>query len=75
MSINLNGTNEIISVKLDDGSFANQNAGKTSHKGIEFGINATPVKDISFRFSGAYSKHEFVDFVEKGTNIQWQRNE
>lgn len=62
----LKGTNEIVSVKLDDGSFANQNAGKTIHRGIEFGVNATPVKDISFRFSGAYSKHEFVDYVEKG---------
>ncbi len=64
----LTGTNEIISVKLDDGSFANQNAGKTSHKGIEAGLNATPAKDISFRFSGSYSKHKFVEFVEKGIN-------
>ena len=29
----LEGNNEIISVKLDDGTFANRNAGKTSHKG------------------------------------------
>jgi iron complex outermembrane receptor protein len=64
----LNGTNEIVSVKLDDGSFASQNAGKTSHSGIEAGIHATPVKDISFRFSGAYSKHKFVEFVEKGVS-------
>ena len=63
----LDGTNEIVSVKQDDGSFANQNAGKTSHKGIEFGITATPLKDLSFRFSGAYSEHRYVDFVEKGT--------
>ena len=62
------GTNEIISVRLDDGSFANQNAGKTSHKGIEASLNATPAKDIYFRFSGAYIKHEFVEFVEKGTD-------
>ena len=64
----LRGTNEIISVKQDDGSFANQNAGETMHKGIEFGINSNPVKSISFRLSGAYSKHEFVDFIEKGSN-------
>jgi outer membrane receptor protein involved in Fe transport len=36
------------------------------HRGIEAGVNATPVKDLSLRFSGAYSKHEFVDYVEKG---------
>ncbi|MFY7840464.1 MAG: TonB-dependent receptor [Lacibacter sp.] len=65
---NLIGTNEIISVKLDDGSFANQNAGKTQHRGVELGINANPVKDVTLRFSGAYSKHEFVSFVEKGVS-------
>ena len=64
----LKGTNEIVSVKLDDGSFANQNAGETSHKGVELGLMATPIKDISFRFSGAYSEHRFVEFVEKGAN-------
>jgi iron complex outermembrane receptor protein len=63
---NLKGTNEIVSVKLDDGSFANQNAGETSHKGIEFGLMATPSKEISFRVSGAYSEHHFVEFIEKG---------
>lgn len=64
----LEGTNEIISVKLDDGSYANQNAGRTLHRGIEFGLNAHPIKVISFRVSGAYSKHEFTDYIEKGTN-------
>jgi outer membrane receptor protein involved in Fe transport len=64
----LDGAHEIISVRLDDGSTENRNAGKTSHKGIEFGLNAAPVKNISIRFSGAYSQHRFVDFVEKGNN-------
>ncbi|MFL5811764.1 MAG: TonB-dependent receptor [Flavisolibacter sp.] len=64
----LEGTNEIVSVKLDDGSFINQNSGKTLHRGIEFGVNASPLKDLSFRFTGAYSKHEFVEYIEKGSN-------
>jgi len=64
----LKGTNEIISVKLDDGSTENRNAGKTSHKGIEFGLNAAPLKDLTIRFSGAYSIHKFIDYVEKGSN-------
>ena len=63
----LKGTNEIISVKLDDGSFANQNAGETLHRGIELGVNAKPMKEISVRLSGAYSKHEFVNYAEKGS--------
>jgi outer membrane receptor protein involved in Fe transport len=62
----LRGTNEIISVKNDDGSFSNQNAGNTSHKGVEFGLNALPLKNITFRFSGAYSQHKFSSYVEKG---------
>lgn len=62
----LKGNNEVVSVKLDDGSTENRNAGKTSHKGIELGINATPVKDVTFRLSGAYSLHEFINFNEKG---------
>ncbi len=64
----LDGTNEIISVRLDDGSTENRNTGKTSHKGIELGMNATPMKDINIRFSGAYSEHRFTEFIEKGNN-------
>jgi iron complex outermembrane recepter protein len=67
------GTNEIISVRLDDGSFANQNAGKTSHKGIELGVNATLLKDLTFRLSGAYSQHRFLNYTEKG--IDYNGNE
>jgi iron complex outermembrane recepter protein len=62
----LDGTNEIVSVRLDDGTFANRNTGKTSHKGFEFSVNTTPIKSVSFRFSGAYSKHKFIKYVEKG---------
>jgi iron complex outermembrane recepter protein len=64
------GTNEIVSMKLDDGSFANVNAGETLHKGIELGINATPIKQVSFRFSGAYSRHRYVEYREKGENYE-----
>jgi iron complex outermembrane recepter protein len=62
----LNSTNEIVSTKLDDGSFANRNAGKTMHQGIELGMNATPLKEVTVRWSGAYSKHKFVEYSEKG---------
>lgn len=67
------GTNEIVSVKLDDGSFANQNAGKTLHRGVELGISTTIIPSLSFRISGAYSKHEFVEYNEKG--ISYNGNE
>ncbi len=69
----LNGTDEIISVRLNDGSTENQNAGKTKHEGIEFGLNAAPVKAVQFRFSGAFSKHEFVEHSEKGVQMNGNR--
>lgn len=64
----LNGTDEIISVRLEDGSTENRNAGKTSHRGIELGLKATPVKSVDLRFSAAYSEHHFVEFIEKGVS-------
>ncbi len=69
----LEGTNEIISVKLEDGSYENRNAGKTSHKGIELGIQGTPYKDLTIRFSGAYSEHRFIRYEEKG--VSYNNNE
>ncbi|MGV3529507.1 MAG: TonB-dependent receptor [Flavisolibacter sp.] len=64
----LQGTNEIVNVKQDDGSFANENAGKTLHRGVEWGLKSTPFQSLSLRVSGAYSEHSFVDFVEKGVS-------
>jgi iron complex outermembrane receptor protein len=64
----LYGSNEIISVRLEDGSTENRNTGETSHKGIEMGIRANPWKEVDFRFSAAYSEHRFSRFIEKGTN-------
>jgi iron complex outermembrane receptor protein len=69
----LNGTNEIISLKNADGSTENQNAGKTKHTGIEYGITYKPVASLSLRFSAANSKHTFIDYVEKG--IAYNKNE
>ncbi|WP_276483368.1 TonB-dependent receptor [Paraflavitalea pollutisoli] len=62
----LDGTNEVVSVRLDDGSTENRNAGKTVHMGIEMGVNANPIPELSLRFSGAFSRHEFDEFNEKG---------
>lgn len=69
----LEGKNAIISVKYDDGTFGNANAGKTRHQGIEGGLNITPAKALQFRFSGAYSKHIFVDYLERG--VKFNNNE
>lgn len=62
----LEGTNEIVSVRLADGTYQNQNAGKTSHKGIEANFKYAPTEDIAIRFSGTYAEHKYIDYIEQG---------
>lgn len=61
----LQGTNEIISIRFDDGSSGNANAGKTKHQGIEYGLTLRPNKEWMLRFSGANSTHRFVNYADK----------
>lgn len=65
----LDGTDEIISVRLDDGSFQNQNAGKTRHRGLEYTLTYAPVPDFTLRVSGTYVVHRFVEYVERGSTF------
>ena len=64
----MKGTNEIISVLSDDGTSKNENAGITRHIGFEYGLNYRPSAELKLRFSGANSRHIFIEFVEKGLN-------
>lgn len=64
----LNGKNEIISVRLDDGSRENRNAGETKHRGIEYGLNWQIIKGLTWRISGTNATHQFVDYVENGSD-------
>ncbi|MDH5399719.1 MAG: TonB-dependent receptor, partial [Cyclobacteriaceae bacterium] len=64
----LHGVNEIISVKLDDGTVENRNAGETMHRGIEYGLVLKPLDVASFRFSGTNAKHTFINYVESGAD-------
>jgi outer membrane receptor protein involved in Fe transport len=65
----LEGNNTIISVRFDDGTFGNANAGKTLSQGIELGMTAYPFRSLQIRFSGAYSKHEFLEYIERGVKL------
>jgi outer membrane receptor protein involved in Fe transport len=65
----MDGTNEIISVRQDDGTFQNQNAGKTRHQGIEYGITYRPDQQWVFRLSATNAKHTFTQYVEKGSDV------
>jgi len=64
----MNGTNEIISVRLPDNTSQSQNAGSTRHIGLEYGISYRPVPDLYFRLSGTNAKHSFIDYVASGVN-------
>lgn len=65
----LDGKNEIVSVRLIDGSYENQNAGFTNHKGIEWNIKYAPEQEINFRVGGTVSKHKYVDYVQQGKSF------
>ena len=69
----LKGSNEIISVRLDDGTYQNQNAGKTSHRGIEYGVTWKPSSQWNLRISASNAVHRFVQDIEKG--IDYSGNE
>ncbi|WP_245952804.1 TonB-dependent receptor [Chitinophaga skermanii] len=62
----MNGTNEIVSVRLADGSYENRNAGKTTHTGIEWNLRYEPIRSILLRVSGTYAEHKFLAYQEQG---------
>jgi outer membrane receptor protein involved in Fe transport len=65
----LDGSNEIVSVRQTDGTNVNQNSGKTTHKGLEYGLNLKPNDQIAFRLSGTFAKHQFVEYVVRGISF------
>ncbi|MDR3712262.1 MAG: TonB-dependent receptor [Puia sp.] len=64
----MNGTNEIINVKLPSGISQSQNAGRTRHKGLEYGLTCRPAKDWLIRVSASNAKHEFVNYISSGVD-------
>lgn len=65
----MNGSNEIISVRQDDGTSQNQNAGKTKHRGVEYGITYRPDRQWMIRLSGTNARHTFTRYAEKGVDV------
>jgi iron complex outermembrane recepter protein len=64
----LRGKNEIITVRLDDGTRENRNAGETEHTGLEMGVNFHPISSLQLRLSGSRASHKFIDFEEDGND-------
>ncbi len=71
----LDGSNEIVNMLLDDGTRENRNAGKTRHQGIEYGIRYSPISSLIFRLSGSYAHHQYVEFVDQDKNYDGKQME
>lgn len=65
----MDGFNEIISVLQDNGSTMRQNAGETTHQGVEYGLNLFPHPDFKLRLSGTNALHKFIEFNESGNDF------
>jgi len=64
----LDGSNEIVNVRLEDGTYQNQNAGITRHKGVEVNVKYAPCKDLSIRAGGTYAQHIYKNYELSGKN-------
>lgn len=61
----LNGNNEIVSVRLPDGTYQNQNAGQTTHAGLEANFRYNFAEGLSVRAGGTYAKHKYKEYVQQ----------
>ncbi|WP_456377403.1 TonB-dependent receptor domain-containing protein [Lutibacter sp.] len=64
----LRGKDEVVSVSVLEGDVSiseNRNVGETEHLGFEYLFKVKLREDVSLRFSGSYSKHNYIDFVTK----------
>ena len=59
----MNGRNELLNVRLPDNSYDYQSAGKTLHRGVEFGLTYKPTKEFFFRFGGTTAMHRYEEFT------------
>jgi outer membrane receptor protein involved in Fe transport len=59
----MNGTNELLNIRRPDNSTDYQSAGKTLHRGIEFGLTYRSDKQLFVRFGGTTAIHRFVEFT------------
>ncbi|WP_317044109.1 TonB-dependent receptor [Hymenobacter gelipurpurascens] len=58
----LDGRNELLNIRQPDNSTDYQSAGKTLHRGIEYGLTYKPTAELLFRFGGTNAVHRFEEF-------------
>jgi outer membrane receptor protein involved in Fe transport len=65
----LDGTNEIVNVRLPDGTYQNQNAGITQHQGIETNIKYAPCDGVTIRLGGTVARHIYKTYLLRGKDF------
>lgn len=58
----MDGDDEIVTVRLPDGSRVDRNAGQTRHEGVEYAVTLQPSRIVSLRLGGTNARHEYVEF-------------
>lgn len=71
----LDGFDRLISLRSDDGSFIQKNAGKTRSVGTELGIKYSISDNLHINYNGSYATHKYISFFENNidysnTNMQ-----
>lgn len=59
----MNGENELLSIRQPDNSTDYQSAGKTLHRGIEYGITYKPNAEWFIRFGATNAIHRYEQFT------------
>lgn len=65
----LDGKNEIVSVRQPDGVNLNQNTGQTKHYGIEYQVKYHINPLLQINFNGSNARHTYVNTLLKGADI------
>ncbi|HEX9953114.1 MAG TPA: TonB-dependent receptor [Rubricoccaceae bacterium] len=59
----MDGRDEIVSVRAQDGTTSDRNAGRTRHEGVEVSLLAQPTPLLSARVGAAVARHTYLDFT------------
>lgn len=62
----LDGKDQLISLRDTDGNFIQKNSGETRSRGVELGVTYTPFESFVFNYSGSYANHEYISFFDNG---------
>jgi outer membrane receptor protein involved in Fe transport len=65
----MDGKNEIVSVRQPDGVNLNQNTGSTQHIGIEYQIKYKMNNAFAFIGTGTHAKHKYTTTLIKGVDV------